>query len=414
MKQKPNRLFSRAAMVLLMMLLTATTAWAEEVMAVYAVTCNTTTKKNTLTHNGGNRESVTWDYMSGTNSTPWNGGATHGVDDEYGITFMPNKYLTLVGSDIKTSAETKFTVTVGDNAYYIKSASIGGVTANAGLNAKSLDVTVPSGSTINVLYVTLIRYYTVTPASGLTVTSGTSATSGGTTYYKPGTIVTVAPTNTHHIVEGTGGTGSASVSVASDKRSFSFTMPDQDVSPTATLTEVYRVSPASGITLSPAAYFTYGGAQYYKPNTTITLSSTVPTGQHVIYKAGNKTLAGNTYTVNSSDGDVTLTAEYPYNTYTVQFNGNGSTSGSMSNQSFTYATAQNLTDNGYSRTITVTYNYNGATGGNNDATAIVTSTFDGWATSVDGAKVYDNQQSVPCQMHQALIVLDISRVDARC
>ena len=180
-------------MMLLMMLLTTATTWAEEVMVPYAVTYNTTTKKTTLTHNGGNHESVTWNYMSGTNSTPWNGGATHGVDDEYGITFMPNKYLTLVGSDIKTSAETKFTVTVGDNAYYIKSASIGGVTANAGLNAKSLDVTVPSGSTINVLYVTLIRYHTVTPASGLHVTSGTSATSGGTTYYKPGTIVTVAP-----------------------------------------------------------------------------------------------------------------------------------------------------------------------------------------------------------------------------
>ena len=359
-------------MVLLMMLLTATTAWAEEVMVPYAVT--STTKKTTLTHNGGNYESVTWDYISGTNSTPWNGGATYGVDDEYDITFKPNKYLTLVGSDIKTSAETKFTVTVGDNAYYIKSASIGGVTANAGLNAKSLDVTVPSGSTINVLYVTLIRYYTVTPASGLTVTSGTSATSGGTTYYKPGTIVTVEPTNTHHIVEGTGGTGSASVSVASDKRSFSFTMPDQDVSPTATLTEVYRVSPASGITLSPAAYFTYGDAQYYKPNTTITLSSTVPTGQHVIYKAGNKTLAGNTYTVNSSDGDVTLTAEYPYNTYTVQFNGNGSTSGSMSNQSFTYATAQNLTDNAFTRT-----GY----------------TFADWNTQADGSGTsYINQQSV--------------------
>jgi hypothetical protein len=73
-------------MVLLMMLLTATTAWAEEVQALYAVTFNTTTKKTTLTHNGGNRESVTWDYMSGTNPTPWNAGATHGVDDEYDIT----------------------------------------------------------------------------------------------------------------------------------------------------------------------------------------------------------------------------------------------------------------------------------------------------------------------------------------
>ena len=149
MKQKPNRLFSRAAMVLLMMLLTATTAWAEEVMVPYAVTYNTTKEITTLTHNGGNYESVTWDYISGTNSTPWNAGATHGVDDEYDITFKPNKYLTLVGSEIRTSAETKFTVTVsGTNAYFIKSASIGGVTANAGLNAKSLDVTVPDNTYI--------------------------------------------------------------------------------------------------------------------------------------------------------------------------------------------------------------------------------------------------------------------------
>jgi hypothetical protein len=136
MKQKPNRLFSRAAMVLLMMLLTATTAWAEEVMVPYAVTYNTTKKQTTLTHNDGNRESVTWDYMSGINSTPWNGGATYGVGDGYGITFKPDKYLTLVGSDIKTSAETKFTVTVGENAYYIKSVGIDNVTATADLHLR--------------------------------------------------------------------------------------------------------------------------------------------------------------------------------------------------------------------------------------------------------------------------------------
>lgn len=276
--------WQRLSMMVLVLLLTATTAGAEEIMAVYALTYSTSTQKTTLTHNGGNYESVTWDYISGTNSTPWNAGATHGVDDEYDITFKPNKYLTLVNYDIQTSAETKFTVTVGDNAYYIKTASIGGVTATAGLNAKTIDVTVPSNTTILAFAVTLTtdNYHTVSPASGLHVTSGTTATEGGTTYYKAGTTVTVAPTNQYHIVEGTGGTGSASASVANDKRSFSFTMPSQNVSPTATLTEVYKVPPASGITLSPAAYFTYGSAKYYKPNTTITLSSTVPTGQHVI------------------------------------------------------------------------------------------------------------------------------------
>ena len=87
---------------------------------------------------------------------------------------------------IRRAGQTKFTVTVGAAGYYIKFASIGGVTETAGQNAKSLDVTVPSGSTINVLSVTLIRYYTVTPASGLQVTSSATATEGNTKYYKAG------------------------------------------------------------------------------------------------------------------------------------------------------------------------------------------------------------------------------------
>lgn len=63
------------------------------------------------------------------------------------------------------------------------------------------------------------------------------------------------------------------------------------------------------------------------------------------------------------------------NSYSVHFNSNCPTtaSGTMSNQSFTYGTAQNLTNNGFSCT-----GY----------------TFAGWATSASGAKVYDNQQSV--------------------
>ena len=69
-----------------MMLLTTATAWAEDVRMAYTVTFNTSTQKTTLTRSGGNYESVTWDYISGTNGTQWNAGATHGVDDEYDIT----------------------------------------------------------------------------------------------------------------------------------------------------------------------------------------------------------------------------------------------------------------------------------------------------------------------------------------
>ena len=71
--------------------------------------------------------------------------------------------------------------------------------------------------------------------------------------------------------------------------------------------------------------------------------------------------------------NTTLYAKWTVNTYKVKFNGNGSTSGSMSDQNFTYGTAQNLTANAFSKT-----GY----------------TFAGWATSADGAKAYDNQQSV--------------------
>ena len=79
--------------------------------------------------------------------------------------------------------------------------------------------------------------------------------------------------------------------------------------------------------------------------------------------------------MNSSDGDVTLTAELAYNTYTVHFNGNGGTcgDGQMTDQTFTYDVAQNLTANAFDRT-----GY----------------TFAGWAKSENGNVVYSDKQSV--------------------
>ena len=74
----------------------------------------------------------------------------------------------------------------------------------------------------------------------------------------------------------------------------------------------------------------------------------------------------------STAGD-TLYAHWNANKYTVKFNGNGSTGGSMSNQTFTYDSAQNLTANGFTR-----YGYN----------------FAGWSTSSTGGVVYSNRQSV--------------------
>ena len=69
---------------------------------------------------------------------------------------------------------------------------------------------------------------------------------------------------------------------------------------------------------------------------------------------------------------VTATAGIAPFPYSVKFNANGGT-GTMANESFTYGTAKALTANAFTRT-----GY----------------TFQGWATSASGAKVYSDKQSI--------------------
>ena len=112
-------------------------------------------------------------------------------------------------------------------------------------------------------------------------------------------------------------------------------------------------------------------------------------GWYTASSGGTKITSSTTITENK-----TLYAHWTPNVYTVRFNGNGATSGSMSNQTFTYDVAQNLTANAFKRAYTVSYNYNGATGGNSASSTTATSTFNGWATSASGAKVYNDKQNV--------------------
>ena len=316
--------------MLLMMLLTTTTAWAGEYTVTYRANISHTGNSYSaiLERNDDNSKKAT----IVTSGSGWSGGTGVRVDDEYDVTFTPSNNLS-IATNPGTHTATGFIMSSGDftasvasnSSYYIKQVRLldNGVQKATSATAPNSHSAKVSGSSIqfNYIEVTLTDDYygKITPQNSLTVGTAASLTYNNTSYYKSGTTITMnAPAN--HIIEAASGVSGASI--ANDHRSYTFTMPTQNVSPTATLTEVYKVSPANGITLSPNAYFTYGSAKYYKPNTTITLSSNVPTGQHVIYKAGSKTLAGNTYTVNSSDGDVTLTAELAYNNYTVQFNKN--------------------------------------------------------------------------------------------
>lgn len=88
------------------------------------------------------------------------------------------------------------------------------------------------------------------------------------------------------------------------------------------------------------------------------------------------------------DAATTLYAKWTENSvvYSVRFNGNGSTAGSMGTQAFACGTPQNLSSNGFAKTCTVTYNANGGSCGVPSDGAVFT--FAGWATSPAGAVVY--------------------------
>lgn len=79
----------------------------------------------------------------------------------------------------------------------------------------------------------------------------------------------------------------------------------------------------------------------------------------------------------TNGGTVTLYAQWTPNTYTVSFNGNGATSGTMSSQAYVFDTAKALSSNRFSRAYTVSFNTNGGTI-NSSSTATATAKFNGW------------------------------------
>ena len=96
------------------------------------------------------------------------------------------------------------------------------------------------------------------------------------------------------------------------------------------------------------------------------------------------------------DGPTTYIPEYTPITYYVKYNGNGATSGSMSNSTHVYNVAKNLTKNAYKRVYSVTYKDINGNVIDSYATSATTATatFNGWAKTSTGAKTYNDQQSV--------------------
>lgn len=92
----------------------------------------------------------------------------------------------------------------------------------------------------------------------------------------------------------------------------------------------------------------------------------------------------------SSGSTLSLYAVWAPNTYTIYFNGNGATSGSMSAMYCDYGTSYTLTSNAYSKTSTLTYNYNFS--GASNSTVSVPWSFDYWSCS--NGNTYSNRATV--------------------
>ncbi|MGA2969812.1 MAG: InlB B-repeat-containing protein, partial [Acidimicrobiales bacterium] len=138
---------------------------------------------------------------------------------------------------------------------------------------------------------------------------------------------------------------------------------------TITFSTNFPNAPGGSGTMNPQSY-TSGVAQNLTANVfadtgyTFSKWNTLANGTGTSY---------NNSTSQTFYGNVTLYAQWTAGTDTITFSGNGSTSGSMTNQTFTSGTAQAIKTNGYSKT-----NY----------------TFAGWGTSPGGPVVYTAGQSI--------------------
>ena len=165
-----------------------------------------------------------------------------------------------------------------------------------------------------------------------------------------------------------------------DKTPYLFTtMPDRDVALHSKYTAIYYLE-----------YNANGGAGdlpytigYANGTDVILFGPNYPTsGSYILTKEGytfggweygEKTYQPGVETFTMPSSDVTLKAVWIPITYNVHFDGNGSTSGSMTDQIFTYDAAQNLTANAFVKT-----GY----------------TFIGWSETSNGSVKYADQASV--------------------
>ncbi len=365
----------------------------------------TTATTGTRKYNSGeshNFSSASWRYASGTSGTLLSGNRTFTFIAQwkpvtYTVSYNANGGTGAPGSQTKTHgvnltlSSTKPTRTgYTFNGWNTNSSGTGTNYASGGTYSANASVTLYAKWTPNTY---TVKYY----LDGVEQTGLRQSCTYGTSYnYKP------LPSKTGYTVSGWWSSNSSASKGTQYTPGASFS---NLTSTNGGTVNRYAYTDAKSYTVK---YFldgteqtslrqtcTYGVSYNYKSLPTKT-GYTV-TGWWAGSSSSNK---GMQYTAGSSFSNLTATSggtvnRYAYSspiTYQVKFNGNGSTSGSMSNQSFTYNVSQNLSANAFKRSFTVTYNYNG--NGQSNSTATANATFDGWAKGSTGAKVYSDRQNV--------------------
>lgn len=196
-------------------------------------------------------------------------------------------------------------------------------------------------------------------------------------YVQAGTDVTVTATASDGYVfskwEGT------PEELGSTDNPYTFTMPESDVTLTATAVEKAKSYTVSFEPNGGEGTMDDVSIPYDEP-TGLPANKFTKTGYHFDEWKDQDT--GNTYgdkediTIASDSGrdHVTLEAQWEANTYTVEYDGNGATGGSTASSSHTYDEAKELTENGFEKT-----GY----------------TFSGWNTKADGSGTsYQDKEKV--------------------
>jgi uncharacterized repeat protein (TIGR02543 family) len=148
-----------------------------------------------------------------------------------------------------------------------------------------------------------------------------------------------------------------------------------DAGATVTLYAQWRASNSHQVTVTGDAHVTATASEVWaSPGDIVTLTAKVADGYHLgAWQSTPSVKVGTDGTFTMPASDVAITAASVADAYKVTFEANGADGGSMDAESFSYDTAQALSDNAFTRAGYL---------------------FAGWSTTIDGIAIYTDAASV--------------------